>query len=51
MIVSLIGASLSIAFGVVRIGTWLIDRREHDGTRVIREAAIAAQASAEVRRG
>lgn len=47
MIVSLIGASLSIAFGVVRLGTWLIDLREQDASRAIREAAAIAQARAE----
>lgn len=47
MIVSLIGASLSIAFGVVRLGTWLIQLREHHAARAIREAAAIAQARAE----
>lgn len=47
MIVSLIGASLSIAFGVVRLGTWLIDLREQGASRAIREAAAIAEARAE----
>jgi len=47
MIVCLIGASLCIAFGVVRLGTWLIDLREHHASRAIREAAAIAQARAE----
>ena len=47
MIVSLIGASLSIAFGVARLGTWLIDLREQCASRAIREAAAIAQARAE----
>jgi hypothetical protein len=51
LIVSLIVACMCIAFGAVRIGTWLIDYREADKTRVIRDAAFVAQAFAEVRRG
>jgi len=47
MIVSLIGASLSIAFGVVRLGIWLIQLREHHAARAIREAAAIVQARAE----
>ncbi|MGE8209313.1 MAG: hypothetical protein ACN6RH_07360 [Stenotrophomonas rhizophila] len=49
-IVSLIAACMCIAFGVVRLGNWLIDRREQGRARVIRDAAFVAQASAEVRR-
>lgn len=47
----LLASCMCIAFGVVRIGVWLIDRREQDRTRVIRDAAFVAQASTEVRRG
>lgn len=49
-IVSLIAACMCIAFGVVRIGTWLIDRREQDRARVIRDATFVAQARAELHR-
>jgi hypothetical protein len=49
-IVSLIAACMCIAFGVVRLGNWLIDRREQGRARAIRDAAFVAQASAEVRR-
>lgn len=48
-IVSLIAASMCIAFGVVRIGNWLIDARERAASRAIRDAAFVAQARAEVR--
>ncbi len=47
-IVSLIASCMCIAFGVVRIGNWLIDRREEQGTKAIRDAAFVAQARAEV---
>ncbi|MEN5219874.1 hypothetical protein [Stenotrophomonas sp. TWI602] len=47
---TLIGASICVALGVVRIGSWAIDRREEQGTKAIRDAAFVAQASAEVRR-
>lgn len=40
-----------VTIGLARIAVWLIDRREQDKTRVIRDAAFAAKASAEVRRG
>ncbi len=48
-IVSLIAACMCIAFGVVRLGNWLIDRRERGRARVIRDAAFIAQARAELR--
>lgn len=47
----LLASCMCIAFGVVRIGGWLIDRREQGRARLIRDAAFVAQASAEVRRG
>jgi len=46
--VSLIGACICLALGVVRIGSWVIDRREEQGTKAIRDAAFVAQARAEV---
>ncbi|ROP80206.1 hypothetical protein EDF74_1276 [Stenotrophomonas rhizophila] len=46
-IVTLIAASMFIAFGVVRIGNWLIDARERSASRAIRDAAFVAQARAE----
>lgn len=49
-IVALIAACMCIALGAVRIGSWLIDYRERDRTRVIRDATFLAQVSAEVRR-
>lgn len=48
-IVSLIAASMCLARGLVRIGSWLINRREEQGTKAIRDAAFVAQARAEVR--
>lgn len=44
----LLAACMCIAFGVVRIATWLIDRREQDRARVIRDAAFVAQVRAEL---
>jgi hypothetical protein len=49
--VSLLAICICIAYGAVRVGTWLIDYREREKTRVIRDAAFVAQVSAEVRRG
>jgi len=49
-IVSLIAACMCIAFGVVRLGNWVIDRREQGRARVIRDAAFVAQARAEMAR-
>lgn len=46
---SLIGACICLARGLVRIGSWLINRREEQGTKAIRDAAFVAQARAEVR--
>jgi len=43
------GACICVAFGLVRIGSWVIDHREEQGTKTIREAAFVAQARAEVR--
>lgn len=45
---TLIGACICFAFGLVRISTWVIDRREEQGTKAIRDAAFVAQARAEV---
>lgn len=44
-------AGASLLIGAARIGAWVIDRREADKTRLIRDAAFVAQVSAEVRRG
>lgn len=46
----LAAALLSVVVGLAKLGAWLIDRREADRARVIREASIVAQASAEARR-
>jgi len=45
---SVIGACICLAFGFVGIASWLIDRREEQGTKAIRDAAFVAQARAEV---
>lgn len=47
-ILSLIAACMCIAFGVVRIGNWLIYRLEEQATKAIRDAAFVAQARAEI---
>jgi hypothetical protein len=47
-IVSLIAACMCIAFGAVRIGSWLIARRDHAASRAIRDAAFVAQARTEL---
>ncbi|WP_282262508.1 hypothetical protein [Stenotrophomonas sp. PS02301] len=47
-IVSLIGACICLALGLLRIASWVIDRREEQGTKAIRDAAFVAQARAEV---
>jgi len=44
-------AAACVLIGLARLGAWVLDRREEDKTRVIRDAAFAAKASAEVRRG
>ncbi|MET4573248.1 hypothetical protein ABIA68_002106 [Stenotrophomonas rhizophila] len=49
-ILALIAACMCIAFGAVRIGTWAIQRRDEAATRPIRDAAFAANATAELRR-
>lgn len=41
-------AVASVVTGLVRIGTWLIARRERDATAAIRRASFAARAAAEV---
>lgn len=46
--VALLASCICIAYGAVRIGTWLMDYRERDKTRAIRDAALVAQARAEV---
>lgn len=38
-----------VLIGLARLGAWVLDRREEDKTRVIRDAAFAARAAAEVR--
>lgn len=40
-------AALSVVVGIARLVAWGIDRREEQGTKSIRDAAFAAQASAE----
>lgn len=40
-------AALSVVVGIARLAAWFIDRREEQGTNVIRDAARVAQARAE----
>jgi len=41
-------AALSVVIGIARLIAWVIDRREEQGTKAIRDAALVAQARAEV---
>jgi len=41
-------AAACVLIGLARLAAWVIDRREEDRTRVIRDAAYVAQARAEV---
>lgn len=43
-------AAACVLIGLARLGAWVLDCREADKTRVIRDAAFVAQASAEVRK-
>jgi len=43
-------AAACVLIGLARLGAWVLDRREEDKTRVIRDAAFVARVSAEVRR-
>lgn len=42
-----IAAAACVLIGLARLAAWIIDRREEDKTRVIREAAFAARSAAE----
>ncbi|WP_314103936.1 hypothetical protein [uncultured Stenotrophomonas sp.] len=39
-----------VLIGLARLGAWVLDRREQDKSRLIRDAAFVAQVSAEVRK-
>lgn len=41
-------AALVVVIGIARLAAWVIDRREEQGTKAIRDAAFVAQARAEV---
>ncbi len=43
-------AAACVLIGLARLGAWVLDRREQDKTRLIRDAAFVAQVSAEVRK-
>lgn len=43
--------ALCIAIGIVRIGSWVIARNEHEQTRIMLQRVYAACAIAEVRHG
>ncbi|WP_025877201.1 hypothetical protein [Stenotrophomonas indicatrix] len=45
---ALLGATSALSIGVARIVTWLLDRRDNAAVRRAKEAAIVAQASAEL---
>lgn len=46
-VICLICACLVLALGLVRISSWVIDRREEQGAKAIRDAMRVAQARAE----
>lgn len=46
-----IAAAACVLIGLARLGAWVIDRREEDKSRVIREASIVAMSRSEVERG
>lgn len=48
LIVSLVAACMCIAFGAVRLGCWLLARRDAATNRHIRDAAFVAQARSEL---
>jgi hypothetical protein len=41
-------AALVVVVGTARLVAWVIDRKEEQGTKAIRDAALVAQARAEV---
>lgn len=41
-------SALCVVIGIARLVAWVIDRREEQGTKAIRDAAIVAQARAEI---
>jgi hypothetical protein len=43
-------AAACVVIGTARLVAWVIDRREEEKTRVIRDAAFVAQVSVEVRK-
>jgi len=46
-----IAAAACVLIGLARLAAWVIDRREEDKSRVIREASIIAMSRSEVDRG
>lgn len=48
MLVCALFGALSVFIGLARLVAWVIDRREEQGTKAIRDAAFVAQARAEV---
>jgi len=43
-------AAACVLIGLARLVAWVLDRREEEQTRLIRDAAFVAQVSAEVRK-
>lgn len=48
MLVCALFGALSVFIGLARLGAWVIDRREEQGTKAIRDASFVAQARAEM---
>jgi len=51
ILVTLAGALLAVCVGGAKLIAWFLDRRDAAAQRAVREAALVAQASSEVRRG
>lgn len=49
LVCALVGA-LSVLIGLARLVAWVIDRREEQGAKAIRDASFVAQVQAELRR-
>ncbi|WP_329843535.1 hypothetical protein [Stenotrophomonas sepilia] len=45
---ALLGAIAAVSIGAARIVSWLLDRRDHAAVQRVKEAAIVAQACAEL---
>lgn len=51
ILAALAGAAIAISVGLAKLFTWIYDQRQAAAVRSMRQRAMVAQASAEVRRG